>query len=143
MTTTRLDPARQHWRHPLHLFLVISMVPLFLGALLSDIAYARTYEIQWTNFAAWLNAGALVFCGLSLAWALVDLLRLGRRTRRSWLYVGLLLGTFVLGFIGALIHAKDAWASMPGALIVSIIVAVLSVVTVWMSFDGSREGASL
>ena len=46
--------------HPLHAFLLAATVPLFLGALLSDAAYARTQEIQWTNFASWLIAGGLV-----------------------------------------------------------------------------------
>ena len=46
--------------HPLHAALLAGTVPLFLGALLSDIAYARTYEIQWANFASWLIVGGLV-----------------------------------------------------------------------------------
>ena len=29
--------------------LLAGTVPLFLGAALSDAAYARTYEIQWTS----------------------------------------------------------------------------------------------
>ncbi len=32
--------------HPLHAFMLAGAVPLFLGALLSDIAYARSYQIQ-------------------------------------------------------------------------------------------------
>ena len=36
---------------PLHATLLAGTVPLFLGALLSDIAYTQTYQIQWANFA--------------------------------------------------------------------------------------------
>ena len=61
--------------HPLHAFLLISSVPLFLGGLLSDWAYSSSYEIQWTNFASWLIAGALVFAGFALLWAFIELLR--------------------------------------------------------------------
>ena len=60
---------------PLHSILLAGAVPLFLGALLSDIAYGQTYQIQWANFASWLIAGALVFSGFALLFALVNLLR--------------------------------------------------------------------
>ena len=42
--------------HPLHAVLLSFPFPLFLGTLLSDIAYERSYQIQWSNFAQWLNA---------------------------------------------------------------------------------------
>ncbi len=141
MSTSLVSPGRSRL-HPLHAVLLAGMLPLFVGALLSDIAYSRSYEIQWTNFASWLIAGALVFCGFALLWAVVDLLRVDQRGRRSWLYVSLLLVTFLLGFVGALIHAKDAWASMPEGLIVSMIVALLAVVATWIGFSGVREGAA-
>jgi len=124
--------------NPLHAILLASMVPLFLGALLCDIAYARSYEIQWTNFASWLIAGGLVLCGLAGVWALVDLLRVDRRRARPWLFVALLIGTFVFGFVDSLIHAKDAWASMPGGLIASVIVAILAVLSTWLGFSHIR-----
>lgn len=38
--------------NPLHATLLAGTVPLFLGALLSDIAYYRSYHIQWSNFAS-------------------------------------------------------------------------------------------
>lgn len=140
--TTTVDRTGKSRLHPLHAILLAGMLPLFLGAMLSDIAYSQSYEVQWTNFASWLIAGALVFCGFALLWALIDLLRVDRRGQRSWLYVSLLLGTFLLGFVGALIHAKDAWASMPGGLIVSVLVALLAVVAVWIGFSGTRKGAA-
>ena len=46
--------------HPLHAILLAFPLPLFLGALLSDLAYSSTYEVQWTNFASWLIAGAML-----------------------------------------------------------------------------------
>lgn len=141
MTTSLVSHMRSRL-HPLHAVLLAGMLPLFLGALLSDIAYSRSYEIQWTNFASWLIAGALVFCGFALLWAVVDLLRVDQRGRRSWLYVSLLLGTFLLGFVDALIHAKDAWASMPEGLIVSMIVALFAVAAIWIGLSGVREGAA-
>lgn len=127
--------------HPVHAVLLASMLPLFVGALLSDLAYNSTYEIQWTNFASWLIAGGLVFAGLTLVWALIDLLRADLRWRRqSLLYFLLLLATFVTAFVNALVHAKDAWATMPEGLMLSVIVAALALATIWTGFSGWRTG---
>jgi uncharacterized membrane protein len=127
--------------HPVHAFLLGACVPLFLGGLLSDLAYSCTYEVQWTNFASWLIAGALVFAGLALLWAFVELLRGDRRWRgMPLIYFLLLLGTWVLGFVDALVHAKDVWAKMPAALILSIIVTILAVVATWIGFSTLRSG---
>jgi uncharacterized membrane protein len=114
---------------------------LFLGALLSDHAYSTSYQVQWTNFSSWLLVGALVLTGVALLWAGIDLLRRDvRMERRSLLFMLLLLATFVLGFINALIHARDAWAVMPAALILSFIVAVLAVAATWVGFATPRAG---
>lgn len=112
----------------MHASFTLSSVPLFLGALLSDWAYYSSQEIQWVNFAAWLIAGALVVAGLSLLWAAVDVLRsAAHRNGGGLVYLLLLLATFVIGFINALIHAKDGWAAMPTGLILSVVVVVLAV----------------
>src|SRR5690606_29446977 len=95
--------------NPLHATLLAGTVPLFLGALFSDIAYYRSYQIQWSNFSSWLIAGGLVFCGLALLFALVNLIGAERRTGRPLLYFLLLLVAWIVGFINALEHAKDAW----------------------------------
>ena len=123
---------------PLHLFLLASMVPLFLGAALSDYAYISTYQVQWTNFSSWLIAGGLVFGGVTLVCALVGLLRAGRRDSRFVVHFVLLLAAFVLGFINALIHARDAWASMPTGLVLSIVVALLVSASAAIGFSAER-----
>jgi len=107
--------------------LLAGTVPLFLGVLLCNFAYSSSYEVQWKNFASWLIVGGLVFGGLALAWALIGLLRAGHRGWRSTIYFLLLLATCVLGFINALVHAKDAWASMPEGPILSAVVAALAI----------------
>lgn len=127
--------------HPVHAILLASTLPLFLGALLSDWAYVSTYEVQWINFAAWLNAGAMIFAGLALAWAVIDFFRSDvARDGRSALYLLALIATFVLGFITALIHGKDAWATMPAGLILSLITFVLALAAVWLGFSTLRSG---
>lgn len=126
--------------HPLHAILLASPLPLFLGALLSDWAYSSTYQVQWINFASWLIAGALVFVGLALLWSIVDVLRADRRGSSGWLLVGLLAATFILGFVNALVHSKDAWASMPMGLILSVIVLLLAIASAWVGFLSRRVG---
>ena len=121
--------------HPLHAALLAGTVPLFLGALLSDIAYARTYEIQWANFASWLNVGGLVFGAAALACAVVGLVR----GARAIMYPLLLLLTWVLGFVNALVHAKDAWAMMPTGLVLSIVVFVLACAATWAGLSAPRD----
>lgn len=128
--------------HPLHAVLLASSLPLFLGALLSDWAYYSTYEIQWINFAAWLNAGAMLFLGAALLWTAIDFLRADvARDRSSILHLLVVLATFILGFIAALVHAKDAWATMPGGLILSFIVLLLAIWSVWLGFATLRGAA--
>ncbi|NWC96315.1 MULTISPECIES: DUF2231 domain-containing protein [unclassified Pseudomonas] len=125
---------------PLHATLLAGTVPLFLGALLSDIAYYQTYQIQWSNFAAWLIAGGLVFCGLAWLFALVNLLRADRKAGRPTVYFLLLLVTWALGLVNAFEHAKDAWAVMPSSLVLSAIVTLLACVTTWVGLTHLRSG---
>lgn len=127
---------------PLHATLLAGTVPLFLGALLSDIAYYQTYQIQWSNFAAWLIAGALLFCGLAGLFALVNLLRADRKAGRPTVYFLLLLGTWALGLVNAFEHAKDAWAVMPSGLVLSAVVTLLACVTTWVGLTNLRSGGA-
>lgn len=136
------DVTHSRALHPLHVVLLAGTIPLFLGALLSDIAYGRTYHVQWTNFASWLIAGGLVFGGVALLFALVGLVRADRGRARYAVYFVLLLATWIVGFINELIHAKDAWASMPTGLVLSAIVTVLACVTTWVGLTARRSGAA-
>ncbi len=125
-----------------HAVIVAGTVPLFLGAMLTDVAYVRTYEIQWNNFSSWLIVGGLVFAGVALLFAGVDLARAGRRGYGSGLYAGVLLAAWVVGFLNALMHARDAFASMPTGLILSIITAALAGIAVWLGVRGGRLGST-
>lgn len=127
---------------PLHGTLLAGTVPLFLGALLSDIAYGQTYQIQWANFASWLIAGALVFCGFALLFALVNLVRAEHKGGRPVAYFLLLLGTWVLGLVNAFQHAKDAYAMMPTGLILSAIVTALAIIATWIGLTNLRSGVA-
>ena len=138
--TVTTHPDYRYRPGPLHAMLLAGTVPLFLGALLSDIAYYNSFQIQWANFAAWLIAGGLLFAGLALLFALANLIGAERKAGRPVLYFLLLLVTWVLGLINAFEHAKDAWAMMPTGLVLSAIVAVLAVITAWLGLSNLRSG---
>jgi uncharacterized membrane protein len=105
----------------------------------SDIAYSRTFHVQWANFSSWLIAGALIGGGLAILCALVSLFRYrGSGSRRPLLYFVILLAMWVLGFINALVHAKDAWATMPEGLYLSAVTTLLALVAAWIGYSGFR-----
>jgi len=124
---------------PLHALLLGGALALFLGALLSDIAYSKTFEIQWNNFASWLIAGGLVVAALALVCALFGLAP-SRRTPGTILHVLFLLAAWVVGFFNALMHARDAWASMPGGLVMSVVVVLLGIIATWFGTRAPRSG---
>lgn len=126
--------------HPIHGVLLAGTIPLFLGALLSDIAYGSSQEVQWSNFSSWLIAGALIFTGLALLCSLGGLFRRNRVRRPAVTYSLLLLATWVFGFLNALVHARDAWAIMPAGLILSAIVAILALLATGFGFCAQRTG---
>ncbi len=125
--------------HPLHAIFLAFPLPLFLGALLSDLAYGSGYHVQWINFAAWLIAGGLLMGAFALIWAIVDVVRSrGARRGRAVMYFLALLVMWVLGLINALVHGKDAWATMPAGLYLSVIVTILALVAAWIGYSGVR-----
>jgi uncharacterized membrane protein len=134
------DRMRARPIHPLFAFLLSAPVPLFLGGLLSDLGYGNSFEVQWANFAAWLIAGAMVFTGFALLWALIALILV--RPRRGWplFCFVLLLAAFVLGLIDSLVHARDAWAAMPAAPILSGVVTAIVVLAACVGFWSLRAG---
>ena len=126
--------------HPLHAVLLAFPFSLFLGALLSDLAYWNTFQIQWANFSSWLIAGGLLGGGFALLWALADLIRFRRAgSPRALIYFVLLLVMFVLGFVNALVHAKDAWATMQESLYLSAVTTLLALAAAWIGYSGFRS----
>jgi len=140
----RLEIAAERGLHTVHSLVLAFPIALFSAGLVADIAYLRTAEIQWTNFAAWLIVGALVFGGIAAAWALASLviaLRSPQRTRRL-IYFGVLAAMWLLGLVNAFKHSQDGWSSV-GALgiILSMLCTVLALVAGVMAYTPtiSRE----
>ncbi len=135
----RIEPVRRRpsWAYlnPLHATFLAATLPLALGAAIADWAYAGTHEVQWSNFAAWLIAGVLVFAVPAWLCSVVFWLRdrNAERTARGGRELALMLALLALcvaALLGALMHAKDAWAMMPGGFVCSVLAACLSVVAI-------------
>jgi uncharacterized membrane protein len=127
--------------HPLHAILLAFPLPLFVGALLSDLAYRSSFHVQWANFSSWFIAGGLLVGAFAVLWALVNLFRRGPARRgRLIVYFVVLLAMWGLGFVNALVHAKDAWATMPEGLYLSAVTAFLALVAAWIGYSGFHAG---
>ncbi|MDQ1153106.1 DUF2231 domain-containing protein [Brevundimonas sp. SORGH_AS_0993] len=126
---------------PLHRLLLAFPVALFPAALVADIAYLRTAEMQWSNFSAWMIAGALVFAGLAGLFSIAGLVMAVRRGQARWatLHLVTLTAAWVLGLINAFKHSQDAWSSVGVfGLMLSVLCAILILVAGWTAYM-SRE----
>jgi uncharacterized membrane protein len=123
------------------LFLPVPIV-CFVGALLTDLAYANSEgNLQWLNFSSWLLAAGLVFAALAGLLMIIDLARLPQlRTRFGWGAFGLLVIAGILELINAFVHARDGWtAVVPTGLALSVIGSVLIMSYGWLWHE-SRYG---
>lgn len=128
--------------HPLHGLLLAFPVALFTLALLTDIAYLQTAEIQWTNFSSWLIVGALLGGALVLIWSIILAMVARRRAHRqpSLIYAGLIATMWIVGMVNAFQHSQDAWSSVGvTGLILSIISAALALAASWVAHRTVRE----
>ena len=115
---------------PLHAMLAPFPVTCFTGALLTDIAYARTAQMQWSNFSAWLLAVGLVFGVIDAIFGLVDW-RLARPRPAAglWHFLGYTL-VLLLALANSFVHARDGWTSVvPTGLTLSVITVLIMVVS--------------
>ena len=138
-------PATAGW-HPVVAILAAFPVACFTCALLTDLVYAATSEMMWADFSAWLLAagfGGGVVAGIA---ALINLVVIRRRMRRSGvaggrmgLVVLLALVVLVVGFLDNLVHSRDAWTSVvPLGLALSALTVLALLATAWAAFGASR-----
>ncbi len=123
--------------HPIHAILLAFPVALFTGALVADIAYLRTAELQWSNFSSWMIAAALLVGGLVLAWALVSLILARAYERlRMIAYVLALAIMFAAGLVNAFQHSRDGWSSVAAlGLALSIVSTVSALIAAAIGFS--------
>jgi uncharacterized membrane protein len=129
-----LRPVAQIAKHPIHPMLIPVPMVCFVGALVTDIAYARTAEMMWADFSSWLLLVGIIFGVLAAIAGLIDFLgnRLIRQQTPAWPHLIGNLAVLVLAFFNNMIHTRDAWTSvMPAGLILSILTVLIMSVTAW------------
>lgn len=134
----RLSPSRRPVR-PVHGLLLAFPVALFTTALLSDIAYLNTAEMQCSNFAAWAITGALAAGAPVLLWAALGFWRRRRNParRHALAYFLLLLVMWGAGLINAFKHSQDAWSSVgTTGVLLSVLCTALALVAGWVAHAG-------
>ncbi len=122
---------------PLRGILMAFPIALFTSAVISDIAYLQSAQMQWSNFSAWLIVGALVFGGLAGLWALIDLALSWRSPARraALIHVAALALAWIVGLINAFKHSQDAWSSVGAfGLTLSILSMILVLVAGWFAY---------
>jgi uncharacterized membrane protein len=104
----------------------------FVLAFLTDIAYSRSYNLQWQYFSIWLIVAGLVMGGFAILFGAIDWLsgrrRAAERPRGSLWHILLPVIAWLLALLNAFVHSRDGWtAVVPEGIILSGIVALLMI----------------
>jgi uncharacterized membrane protein len=136
-STAHIRSTAQITGHPIHPMLVPIPIVCFIGALVTDITYAVTAEMMWSDVSAWFLVVGVIFGVLAAIAGLTDFLgnRLIRAQTPAWPHLIGNLAVLVLAFFNALIHTRDAWTSvMPVGLVLSIVTVLILPVTGWLGW---------
>ncbi len=115
-------------RRPLFAILMSFSAACFILTLITDIIYARSYNMAWETFSVWLLTfgllAAALFVLIGLFQALVQGLWPSVTTRIGYAIV------LILSIFNAFVHSRDGYTSVvPTGLTLSILVVVILVAT--------------
>lgn len=142
MRTTQADFAVGLNHRPLYSTLVQFPVVCFVGALFTDVAYARTALYLWESFSVWLLAAGCVFAGLAGIVGLFIFLgdRRARAMPLAWPYALTSLAAAVLAVFNTFVHSRDGYtAVVPTGLTLSCIVVALMLVATFIAWNAPRR----
>ncbi|HEV2594370.1 MAG TPA: DUF2231 domain-containing protein [Sphingomicrobium sp.] len=112
----------------IHPFFVSLGGSLLIAAFGTDVMYAQTALMQWSNASNWLITVGLVLALLAAIALLVDVLA-ARGTAISPVDFLLLAVAAVVSIVNAFVHSRDAWTSVvPEGIWLSGIAALLLLV---------------
>ena len=103
-------------------------ITCFVGALLTDLAYLASANVQWSNFSIWLITAGLVMGGFAALTGMIDYWgdRRVRAARPATPHMILNIAVFVIELFNAFVHSRDGWTSVvPTGLTLSIVSVVL------------------
>jgi len=121
--------------HPILRILVSFPIACFCCALVTDIVYAFTADMLWSDFSDWLLAVGVILGLIAAIAGIVDLIA-DRRVRIYRPIVPLVIGSVVvlaLAILNNFVHSRDAWTSVvPEGLALSAITVVAIIITAWL-----------
>lgn len=136
------DPDRANPRstasifgHPIHPMLVPFPITCFIGALITDIAYTQSANVQWVNFSVWLITAGLVMGGLAALAGLTDFFgdRRVRAARPALPHMLINIIVMILELFNAFVHSRDGWTSVvPTGITLSMVSVLLLGVSGWL-----------
>jgi uncharacterized membrane protein len=114
------------------IFDVLDPIPFgfFVAALIFDILYSNTFTILWVKAAAWLISIGLVFAiipqliNLGRTWFTRGRVRAPGLALNFWLQVV----AIVAALINAFVHSRDAYATMPAGVWLSVLTVLAMVI---------------
>jgi uncharacterized membrane protein len=109
-------------------------ITCFVGALVTDLAYWQSTNMQWANMAAWLLVVGLLVAVLAVIAGLIDFLgdRRIRGLRPAWIHAVGNAAALVVAIFNVFIHSRDAYTSVvPAGLILSAVTVLILLVTGW------------
>lgn len=115
--------------HGLHLLLSAFPVAFFSFALVTDIVYLNSGNLQWQYFSIWLITAGLIMGGLGalagIAGWFVERSRGGVRRGTGW-HLLLMIAALLVALLNALVHSRDGWtAVVPEGLLLSVVTVLL------------------
>jgi uncharacterized membrane protein len=136
------DPASiRTGGYPLHHALTGFPTACFTGALLTDIVYWNTAEMQWANFSAWLLAFGLLMAAFAIVAGVVDAVmgwRLAGGRRPALVHVIGYILAVLAALLNSFVHSRDAYTSVvPLGLLLSLLTVVILSVTGWWGHEDS------
>ncbi|BCW90101.1 hypothetical protein sos41_32690 [Alphaproteobacteria bacterium SO-S41] len=141
----RREPRPTIWR-PIWAMLHAFPLALFTTALVTDLAYVNTSQIQWSSFSIWLIAGGLFMGGFAILAAMLAVL-FGRTVltrRRATLFAVVSVLAWLLAFLNALIHSRDGWTAVWWTgLALSVVVTVLITVASWIGHSDTSKRVTI
>jgi uncharacterized membrane protein len=120
--------------HPIHPMLVPFPIVCFIGAWLTDIAYANTYDPAWATSSSWLLTVGLIMAVFAVIAGAIDYFSDSpiRSYPAAKVHVIGNIVALVLTIINAFVHSRDGYTSVvPTGITLSTIVVVILGVTAW------------
>lgn len=123
--------------HPIHGILSAFPLAFFTGALVTDIIYVNSTQMQWANFSGWQITFGLVGGVLAAIAGIVDaIIHRDRPRRRPWPHSVATILMMAFALVNIFIHSRDAWTSvMPMGLVLSVITTMLAFVASWLGYS--------